>query len=132
MILTAQHMGDAHFGIVHRIAEKKGWRSVGAPHHEIADVAGIEALRAADQILEHDRLSDGHPEAQRRRLPCRQTPGGLIRGERRAAAVIPWRPARGELRPSLLGQRLGRAKAGIKPSLRLQGGEMGSVETLAP
>jgi len=42
-------MGDAHCGIIHRIAEEKRRRAIGAPNDEIPDASRLKALGSTNQ-----------------------------------------------------------------------------------
>ncbi len=66
MIIAAQHLRDAHGGIVNRVAKKERRRAVFAANDEIADVVGRKSLRPVHRVREFNDLIDGHRKAQRR------------------------------------------------------------------
>ncbi len=133
VIFAAQHVRDAHLGIVDGIAEEKRRAAVGAPQDEIADVVGGEALRAVHHVVELDHVC---PSGTRNRV-VGEMPCALLRtrasGRQLAAGTgITRRPAGGELRLARQIEFQRRAVAGIGEPARIQRGRMARVDRSAP
>ena len=64
-VLAAQHVGDAHKRVVHRVDQGVQRGAVGADDHVVRDAAGLEGDLAADHVRERDILV-GHPHAEHR------------------------------------------------------------------
>ena len=96
VIVAAQHVRDAHGGIVDGVAEEERGRAVLAPDDEIADVVRREAAAArAPDRRTRSTVASGTREAQRRlAVPRASARGALRRGQGAAGAGIARRLAR--------------------------------------
>ena len=86
-VLAAQHVGDAHQGVVHRVDERVQRRAVAADQHEVGHRAGGEADLAADEVGPHQVLV-GHPQPQHRLAALGPEGGLLLVGEEPVVVVV--------------------------------------------
>ena len=102
MVLAPQHVGDAHGDIVDHARQHVEPRAVGAAHHGIAELRGIEMLRAADAVLPRDRFAVIEAEAP-------------VRGDALRRLLRPLRCRHGQRRAVI-----GRRQPAPQPHLALQ------------
>src|SRR6185437_8598375 len=120
MIDSAQHVGDAHRGIIHGIGEEKGSRPALAPYDEIPDVVGYETLRPVHQILELEHTAGSDMKAQARLAPFRQVRRALgVRETQTGPGIARW-PTGGELCAPRELELQGRAETGIDDPRQLE------------
>jgi hypothetical protein len=87
MIISTNHMGDAHQMVIYHTGKIIGSHSIGADDDEIANSFGIEMHFPVNEILKNDRLSF-HSEAEDRAVSFGFHPGDLIFGKGTATTVI--------------------------------------------
>jgi len=71
MVLTAQHVGDAHVDVVDHARQHVEPRTVRAADHRVRHLRGVEMLRTANAIVPFDRFGVVEQEA-----PVRPFAGG--------------------------------------------------------
>ena len=128
VVFAAQHVRDAHFGIVDGIAEEEGRAAVGAPQDEVADVVGGETLRPMHHVVEFDRLAGGNAKTGGRRDALRALAHAGFGGQLAAGARIARGAAGRQLRLARQLQFQRRAIAGIGQAARVQRGRMPRVD----
>ena len=112
MLLGADHMSDAHGGIVDDAGEIVGGQAIGTQQHEVADHAGREAHFVTHHVVEHP-VAIGHHETHTRG-PALAIPRRLLSGSEVAAgAVVVRRAAGGERFGATLVQLRVGAKAAV-------------------
>ena len=116
-VLAADHVRDAHVGVVDRVGEVVGGHAVGAHDHVVAELGVLEAHRAAHEIVDDARALVGHAQADHRRVAGGLARGALLGAQREAAARVDERPVLA-LRGRALGRELlGRAVAAVGAAL---------------
>ena len=87
-VLAAEHVGDAHEGVVHRVDQGVQRGAVGADNDVVRDAAGLEGDVAADHVSESNVLV-GHPDAQHRLAALGLERGELLLREVAVEVVVP-------------------------------------------
>lgn len=108
-ILTAQHMGDLHHGVVDRIDQRVQRFAAGAGQREIRHRTGREGGLAPHQVVPGDVLV-GHPQPQHRLASLRLECGALFVGQGRGRSCrtpVSLRPAARWRASDLLGGGVG-------------------------
>ncbi len=86
-VLAAQHVGDAHQGVVDGVDQRVQRGAVGADDHVVRDAAGLEGDVAADHVGEGDVLVR-HPDAEHGLAALGLERGQLLGGELAVEVVI--------------------------------------------
>ena len=131
VVLAAQHVRDAHRGIVDDVAEQECGRAIGPSNDEITQLVGQEALRSADQVLVQHLLARRDAKAQRGHLPpafARAARRGVERG---ASAGVAWRMAAAERGLARHLELEWRAVARVRPARGLELLPRGGIERAA-
>jgi hypothetical protein len=127
VIFTAQHVRDAHLGIVDGIAEEERRAAIRAPQDEVADVVGGETLRAVDHVVEFHEPARGHAKPRGRRYALGALADARLGRQIATGSGISGRPAGRQLRLARQIQLERRAIAGISEPIRIQAGRMPRV-----
>ena len=114
-VLAAQHVGDAHERVVHRVHEGVQRRAVRADHHEVRHGAGLEGDLPAHQVGEGDVLVR-HAQPPDRRAALGLEGGDLLVREVTVVTVV---------------AQLGIAAGGPVTGLGLLGARVGRVDVSA-
>jgi hypothetical protein len=98
------------------LLRKNDEAAVSARDYEIADVVARKPLRSVDAVVEGNRSSRGHPEAERARSTVALPAPNLVVGKRGAGPGVTWWTTRRELRAPREVQLFRCAEAGIDPA----------------
>ena len=107
-VLTAEHVGDLHQGVVDRVHQRVERVAVGTAEREVGDVLRLEGDLAAHQVVPRDRAV-GHPEPDHWPPALGLERRDLLVGELAAEAVVPLHLGAGRLAAGV--DLLGRAVA---------------------
>jgi hypothetical protein len=117
-LLGADDVADAHEVVVDHVGEVVGREAVRLEQHLVVDLGGVEADRAAEQVVDLELTPGGHLESDDVLLAGRRPTAGIGGVEAPAVAVV---AELGLARALLLAQRLeplARAEAGVGGAAR--------------
>ncbi len=132
VIVTSDHVGDAHVAIVHDGGEVVAGDAVGAHDDEVPDGGVADRDGSAHEVVDHD-VSVRHQEAHGGPLPGLETTPYLCRLKAEAAAVVARRAVLAQGDPAQLLEALLAAEAVVGGAARqeLAGRQAVALEALA-